>query len=80
MEFIIILILVLYVAYQIFKPKNCDICDLQFKRVYYTWTIQGEKKHLCPNCNSKMGRKVSSAKFNKNLIDISYPAMLFTQS
>lgn len=45
------------------KPSRCDICGTPFKRSYHTWTIDGKKQHLCPNCNSKMNRRQSNIHF-----------------
>ena len=45
------------------KPSKCDVCGLPIKRTSHMWTIQGEKKRLCPKCNSQMERKVSKAAF-----------------
>lgn len=64
MEYLFWGVIALIVIGAIFKPRRCDICDTYFKKSYYTWTIDGKKQHLCPNCNNKMSRRVSSAKFN----------------
>ncbi|MBS9441790.1 hypothetical protein [Photorhabdus heterorhabditis] len=63
MEWVIGGIILLLILGVIFKPSRCDICNVNFKRKYYTWEIEGKKQHLCPNCNSKMDRKISSRKF-----------------
>lgn len=47
----------------IFKPKKCSVCRQRFKKKYTTWKISGKKMHLCPNCNSQMERKISTARF-----------------
>lgn len=44
-----------------FMPRSCDLCGPQLKRSVYHWTIEGEKKKLCPNCNSGLERKKSRA-------------------
>ncbi|MGT8857862.1 hypothetical protein [Enterobacter sp. 186315] len=63
MEWIIGGIVLLGIIGAIFKPSRCDICGISFKKKYHTWTIEGKKQHLCPNCNGKMNRRVSSQKF-----------------
>ncbi len=63
MEWLIGGFVLLVVIGTMFKPSRCDICHNSFKRKYYTWTIDGKKQHLCPNCNSQMSRRVSSKKF-----------------
>jgi len=63
MEWIIGGFILLAVIGAIFKPRRCDVCGIFFKRNYYTWTIEGRKQHLCPNCNNKMSRKISNKKF-----------------
>lgn len=64
MEWFIGVIILLFVIGSIVKPRRCDVCNLAFKRKYYKWTIEGKKQHLCPNCNSKMSRRVSSQQFD----------------
>lgn len=64
MEWVIGGIVLLVILGAIFKPSRCDICGTSFKKKYYTWTIEGKKQHLCPNCNSKMSRRVSNQRFN----------------
>lgn len=59
----IIGIFVIAVIVGMFKPSRCDICRTPFKRNYHTWTIEGKKQHLCPNCNSKMNRRQSNIHF-----------------
>lgn len=59
----IIGIIVLFVIAGMLKPRRCNICGVGFKRRYYTWTIEGEKVHMCPNCNSKMNRRQSNIHF-----------------
>ncbi|OCQ53774.1 hypothetical protein Ppb6_01000 [Photorhabdus australis subsp. thailandensis] len=63
MEWVIGGIILLLILGAIFKPSRCDICNVNFKRKYYTWEIEGKKQHLCPNCSSKMDRRISSKKF-----------------
>ncbi|RTM29434.1 hypothetical protein EKO14_11860 [Enterobacter bugandensis] len=63
MEWIIGAVILMAIICTIFKPRRCDICQTYFKKKYYTWKIQGKKQHLCPNCNGKMQRRVSSQKF-----------------
>ncbi|RAY71631.1 hypothetical protein DP185_07725 [Enterobacter hormaechei] len=63
MEWIVGAVILTAILVAILKPRQCDICHTYFKRKYYTWKIDGEKQHLCPNCNGKMQRKVSSQKF-----------------
>ncbi|XWY12224.1 hypothetical protein ACK3F5_12085 [Photorhabdus asymbiotica UENP] len=63
MEWVIGGIILLLILNAIFKPRRCDICNVTFKRKYYTRQIEGKKQHLCPNCNSRMDRKISSKKF-----------------
>ncbi|MCE9992286.1 hypothetical protein LZ633_09800 [Enterobacter asburiae] len=63
MEWIFGGVVLLVIIGAIFKPSRCDICGISFKKKYHTWTIEGKKQHLCPNCNGKMNRRVSSQKF-----------------
>ncbi|WP_446469895.1 hypothetical protein [Xenorhabdus stockiae] len=63
MEFVIGLLILLVILGAVFKPRRCDICNVNFKRKYYKWEILGKKQYLCPNCNSQMRRKISSKKF-----------------
>ncbi|PPC64560.1 hypothetical protein C1Y41_08045 [Pantoea sp. ICBG 1758] len=63
MEWIICGVILLAAIGAILKPRRCDICGILFKRKYYTWTIEDRKKHLCPNCNNKMSRRVSNKRF-----------------
>ncbi|KAB8311859.1 hypothetical protein EH228_09065 [Erwinia endophytica] len=63
MVLIIAGIIVLFIIGVFFIPRRCDVCGIGFKRKYYTWEIEGKKQHLCPNCNSRMSRRVSSKKF-----------------
>lgn len=67
MEWIIGAVILIGIIGTIFKPRRCDICDINFKKKNYTWTIEVKKQHLCPGCNGKMQRRVSSQKFKKNL-------------
>lgn len=64
MGWIIGIIIFFALVSAIFKPSHCDVCNLSFKRKYYTWTIDGKKQHLCPNCNSKMNKRISNQRFN----------------
>lgn len=64
MEWIIGGIILFAIISAIFKPTRCDVCNLSFKRKYYTWTLEGKKQHLCPNCNARMKRRVSNQRFN----------------
>ncbi|CCP03748.1 hypothetical protein BN439_2702 [Erwinia amylovora Ea644] len=63
MEWIIGGIILLAIIGSILKPRRCDICGILFKRNYHTWTIEGRKQYLCPNCNSKMSRRLSNQRF-----------------
>jgi len=63
MEWVIGGFILLAILGAILKPHRCDICNIRFKRKYYTWTIEGKKQHLCPNCSSKMERRVSAVRF-----------------
>lgn len=63
MEWVIFGIIAIVISCVIFKPTRCDICGFDFKRKYYTWTIDGKKQHLCPNCNSRLTRRESAKKF-----------------
>ncbi|WP_421671212.1 hypothetical protein [Rahnella sp. EDr1-12] len=47
------------------KPRRCDVCNIAFKRKYYTWELEGKKQHFCPGCNGKMERKISKERFKK---------------
>lgn len=48
-------------------PKKCDICRSGIKRVSYTWTIDGKKTRVCPNCSSRLDRRVSKAAVDRFL-------------
>ena len=63
MEWIIGAVILMAIIGTILKPRQCDICHNPFKKKYYTWKIEGKKQHLCPNCNGKMQRLISSQKF-----------------
>ena len=63
MEWIIGAVVLMVVISTILKPSRCDVCNINFKRKYYTWEIEGKKQHLCPACNGKMQRRVSSQRF-----------------
>lgn len=60
---IFVVIMVAGALKEMLKPKRCGVCDQHFKKKYFTWTIEGKKMHLCPNCNSQMKRRVSSVRF-----------------
>ncbi len=63
MEWLIGGFILLAIIGAIFKPRRCDICDLSFKKKYHTWQLEGKTQHLCPNCNSRMNRRISAQKF-----------------
>ncbi|HHR6131455.1 TPA: hypothetical protein ACS72K_003086 [Providencia alcalifaciens] len=65
MEWIIGGIVALVILNALFKPRSCDVCGMGFKKRYHKWKIGGKTQHLCPNCNSRMERKVSKDRFNK---------------
>jgi hypothetical protein len=50
-----------------YKPKRCSVCDAQINQVHHNWTIDGEQRLLCPNCNAQMKRKVSKREFKKKM-------------
>lgn len=62
---IIVVLVAAAILNDIFKPKRCSVCKQRFKRKYATWKIGGKKMHLCPNCNSRMERKVSKERFDQ---------------
>ncbi len=62
MEWVIGIIVLIFIA-SMFKPSRCDVCGTDFKKKYFTWTIDGKKHHLCPYCSSKMDRKISDKHF-----------------
>ncbi|MCX5638847.1 MAG: hypothetical protein NTX52_14310 [Planctomycetota bacterium] len=47
-----------------FWPKTCQICGNQIRRVSYTWTIEGQKKRVCPKCNQALERRQSKQVFD----------------
>lgn len=61
--YIFIAYIVIKVIQKLAEPTSCDVCSTDIKRKYYTWTIDGKKQHLCPNCNSKMNRRQSNRHF-----------------
>lgn len=63
MEWIIVVVIALFVLNALTKPRWCDVCKARFKRTYYTWKIGGKKQHLCPHCNSKMSKRQSDVHF-----------------
>lgn len=65
MEWVIGGFIVLLVLSAVLTPGSCDICGASFKKKYYTWVIAGKRQRLCPNCNSKMSRRVSNQRFNE---------------
>lgn len=65
MEWIIGGFIVFVIFGAMLTPVSCDICGVSFKKKYYTWIIEGRKQRLCPNCNSKMSRRVSNQRFTE---------------
>ncbi|AWM81562.1 hypothetical protein DKL61_15125 [Gammaproteobacteria bacterium ESL0073] len=65
MAWFIGLFIIIVIIFELCRPRRCDICKLSFNKKYHTWSIEGKKQHLCPNCNSKMTRRISSQRFNK---------------
>ena len=59
MEWVIVLVIVIVLGSVFGKPRRCTVCGTPIKRTYYTWTIDGKKHKLCPNCNRNLERKVS---------------------
>jgi hypothetical protein len=56
---IVVLIVGLFLFLSAFRPKTCQICGSQIKRVYYKWEISGWKKRVCPKCNQELSRRKS---------------------
>lgn len=52
-----LLVLVVYML----KPQRCDLCGNVLKRASYKWTLEGEKKTVCPHCNQSLERRQSKA-------------------
>jgi phage FluMu protein Com len=52
-----LLVLVVYVL----RPRRCDLCGNVLKRASYRWTLEGEKKTVCPHCNQSLERRQSKA-------------------
>ena len=46
-------------------PTRCTMCDNELRQTYHTWTIDGERHHLCPYCNQRMERRQSSEAFDR---------------
>lgn len=40
-------------------PSECEQCGNEIRRNYYTWTIDGREKVVCPECNKSLRRKAS---------------------
>jgi hypothetical protein len=43
------------------RPRRCDVCGNALQRKTYEWTIEGEKKRVCPHCNRSLAAKQSKA-------------------
>lgn len=43
------------------RPRRCDLCGNVLKRASYRWTLEGEKKTVCPHCNQSLERRQSKA-------------------
>jgi hypothetical protein len=41
------------------RPRRCDLCRNVLKRASYRWTLEGEKKTVCPHCNQSLERRQS---------------------
>lgn len=63
MEWIIGIIVLIFIISVFAGPGKCDVCGLPIKKKHYTWKIDGKKQKLCPKCNSQMERKVSKDAF-----------------
>ena len=51
----------LVLAVYMLKPRRCDLCGNVLKRASYRWTLEGEKKTVCPHCNQSLERRQSKA-------------------
>lgn len=40
---------------------RCDLCGNLIKNRGYVWSIEGERKKLCPHCNRSVEQKKSRA-------------------
>jgi phage FluMu protein Com len=52
-----LLVLVVYML----KPQRCALCGNVLKRASYKWTLEGEKKTVCPHCNQSLERRQRKA-------------------
>ena len=43
------------------RPRRCDVCGNVLQRKSYEWTLEGEKKRVCPHCNQTLARRQSKA-------------------
>ncbi len=41
------------------RPRRCEVCGNALQRKSYEWTIQNEKKLVCPHCNRTLAAKQS---------------------
>ena len=47
------------------KITHCQLCKITLKKNSYDWTINGEKKRVCPNCNRNLERQLSKEAVEK---------------
>lgn len=52
---------------------RCQICGTPFRSKRFKWKIRGQTAWVCPNCNSKLDRRVSSAAFGA---EVDFPPVL----
>lgn len=58
---------------KITRPSRCDVCGGSIKRNYYSWTIDGQSRTVCPTCNRTMERRKSQAVLNGEPDKIVFP-------
>ena len=70
MEIIIGIIVLLFVGaiiqgiYKSLFPKKCFICDFKIVKTFYTHSINGWNRTICPKCHRKIENKIHKRKFD----------------
>jgi len=49
------------------RPGRCEVRSAIRKRSRYTWTIDGKRTNVCPNCNRGLERRQSSAALGRTV-------------
>lgn len=49
------------------RTKRCQVCNGSLQRSSYHYTINGQKKRVCPHCNQNLRREISKNAVNETL-------------